>query len=266
MINSLDDMDFVYEGLLELLRADELLKASFGGNRSEAGRYAANVRWQGNVKGEKKGRGNKSPLAQSILEANESLKKAGLTIRAIKITKRDTKLSKRLQDSVRKSSEKISKKLYASTGGNQDQWFIEAHNLMISCVSFEDTEFNYRQENVEGDFLILVEKGNQIVGAMKYRPAVVKEEFKDKAVGTIPYAGSFRVAKGVGTAMFGEALKIAAKTGTGAIKIEALNTAEGFWKSQGFKRVKGARLNDNSTYDMTLDASTVQTAVKEISS
>ena len=30
----------------------KLLKASFGGDRSEAGRYAANVRWQGNVKGE----------------------------------------------------------------------------------------------------------------------------------------------------------------------------------------------------------------------
>lgn len=52
MINSLEDMDFVYEGLLELLRADELLKASFGGNRSEAGRYAANVRWQGHTKKE----------------------------------------------------------------------------------------------------------------------------------------------------------------------------------------------------------------------
>jgi hypothetical protein len=33
----------------------DLIKASFGGDRSEAGRYAANIRWQGNVKGEEKG-------------------------------------------------------------------------------------------------------------------------------------------------------------------------------------------------------------------
>ena len=35
---------------------DVFLKASFGGDRSEAGRYAANVRWQGNVKGAEKPR------------------------------------------------------------------------------------------------------------------------------------------------------------------------------------------------------------------
>lgn len=33
----------------------ELVKASFGGDRSEAGRYAANIRWQGHAKGSSKG-------------------------------------------------------------------------------------------------------------------------------------------------------------------------------------------------------------------
>jgi hypothetical protein len=37
----------------------KLLKASFGGDRSEAGRYAANIRWQGNVKGDKRFRSRK---------------------------------------------------------------------------------------------------------------------------------------------------------------------------------------------------------------
>jgi len=40
MILSLDDLDKSFEGAV-------LQKASFGGNRSEAGRYAANMRWQG---------------------------------------------------------------------------------------------------------------------------------------------------------------------------------------------------------------------------
>ena len=57
-----------------------------------------------------------------------------------------------------------------------------------------------------------------------------------------------------------------AQTGTGRIRIEALDTAEGFWKSVGFQRVKDAKLKDNSTYDMTIDADTVQALSKEISS
>jgi len=62
MIDSLDDLDFVHEGLLELMRSKQsddtgladLIKASFGGDRSAAGRYAANIRWQGNEKGNDK--------------------------------------------------------------------------------------------------------------------------------------------------------------------------------------------------------------------
>jgi hypothetical protein len=49
VIDSLDAMDVVHEGLLEHLLAKELAKASFA-SRSEAGRYAANVRWQGQGK------------------------------------------------------------------------------------------------------------------------------------------------------------------------------------------------------------------------
>ena len=43
---------------------DVFLKASFGGDRSEAGRYAANIRWQGNRKGDEGG----SPPPNSLKE------------------------------------------------------------------------------------------------------------------------------------------------------------------------------------------------------
>lgn len=49
MIDSLDAMDVVHEGLLEHLLAEDFAKVSFGGDRSEAGRYAANMRWKGNT-------------------------------------------------------------------------------------------------------------------------------------------------------------------------------------------------------------------------
>jgi predicted GNAT family N-acyltransferase len=252
---------------VDAMVAASIKKASFGGDRSAAGRYAAEQRWKNHQKKEddKKGRGAKSPLAQSIIEANESLSKAGMTVRTIEITKRDSEVSKRLADSVTKSAEKISKKLFGSDF--PERWFVEAFSLMKSSVDFEDYgEYNYRNRDPKGDFVIVVEKGNQIVGAMRFVPDSVKEEYKHLQEGKIPTAGSFRVAKGIGTAMFGEALKLAAKTGTGKIKIEALDTAEDFWKAQGFQRVEGAKLKENSTYDMTIDADTVQALVKEISS
>lgn len=44
----------------------EMRKASFGGDRSEAGRYAANIRWQGNIK--------KTPKQNPNFAPNQSLK------------------------------------------------------------------------------------------------------------------------------------------------------------------------------------------------
>ena len=58
MILSLDDLDESFEGAV-------LQKASCGGNRSEAGRYAANMRWQGNVKDESSG-GSSGALAEAL--------------------------------------------------------------------------------------------------------------------------------------------------------------------------------------------------------
>jgi GNAT superfamily N-acetyltransferase len=45
----------LWETWLNELEKETIEKASFGGDRSEAGRYAANIRWQGNVKKEPKG-------------------------------------------------------------------------------------------------------------------------------------------------------------------------------------------------------------------
>jgi hypothetical protein len=55
-IPTFDEMDDAIEGLLELFEEEDsesfvdLIKASFGGDRSAAGRYAANLRWQGQAR------------------------------------------------------------------------------------------------------------------------------------------------------------------------------------------------------------------------
>jgi len=55
-IPTFDEMDDAIEGLLELFEEEDsgsfvdIIKASFAGDRSAAGRYAANERWKGNAK------------------------------------------------------------------------------------------------------------------------------------------------------------------------------------------------------------------------
>ena len=50
-----------------------LIKASFGGDRSEAGRYAANIRWQGNRKGDEGGSPPPNSLKEQIDRTAEKL-------------------------------------------------------------------------------------------------------------------------------------------------------------------------------------------------
>ena len=60
----IQDLDYYDDDdLIELLRQvdlEEILKASFGGDRSAAGRYAAEQRWKGHVKREDKGKDGKT--------------------------------------------------------------------------------------------------------------------------------------------------------------------------------------------------------------
>ena len=75
-IPSLDWLDEEIADLEESSSLANLIKASFGGDRSEAGRYAANIRWQGNRKGNEGGSPPPNSLKEQIDETAQSL--AGL--------------------------------------------------------------------------------------------------------------------------------------------------------------------------------------------
>lgn len=79
-IPTLDEMDDAIEGLLELFEEEDsesladLIKASFGGDRSAAGRYAAEQRWKGHVKREDKGKEGKT-LRDATAEVSALLRR-----------------------------------------------------------------------------------------------------------------------------------------------------------------------------------------------
>jgi GNAT superfamily N-acetyltransferase len=67
-----DDEEGDWIGTVRRMRS--LLKASFGGDRSEAGRYAANIRWQGNRKGDEGGSPPEKPLKEQIEDVAAQLR------------------------------------------------------------------------------------------------------------------------------------------------------------------------------------------------
>ncbi len=84
-IPTLEEMDDAVEGLLELFEEDDsesladLIKASFGGDRSAAGRYAAEQRWKNHQKKEEeaKGREGGGSLDDEIRRVSGLLKAVG---------------------------------------------------------------------------------------------------------------------------------------------------------------------------------------------
>jgi len=66
----------IYEAIMSASKKRtlvDLVKASFGGDRSEAGRYAANIRWQGNRKGDEGGSPPPNSLKEQIDRTAEKL-------------------------------------------------------------------------------------------------------------------------------------------------------------------------------------------------
>lgn len=186
------------------------------------------------------GSDKKSSAANTIAEAEQSLKDAGVTLRIITLPSSEakaTKLSKELEKNFFQGSSIVSAKLFPD--GFQDQWFISAHNLIQKCLRFGNnvTVATTMREamasrgipraaklKAKGTRIIIAEVNGKIVGAMRY----------ERWDGEIPYAGSFRVANGIGSAMFGQVVRIAAQSG-GRIQIEALTSAKGFWEKMGFR-------------------------------
>lgn len=224
------------------------------------------------------GSDKKSSAANTIAEAEQSLKDAGVTLRTITLPSSEakaTKLSKELEKKFFQGSQIVSDKLFPD--GFQDQWFISAHNLIQKCLRFGNNvsvATTMREAmasrgiripqtaklRAKGTRIIVAEINGKIVGAMRY----------ERWDGEIPYAGSFRVANGIGSAMFGQVVRIAAQSG-GRIQIEALTSAKGFWEKMGFREERPAssyerqvQIEQEGTVNMSMSPEDVAKLAKQL--
>jgi predicted RNA binding protein YcfA (HicA-like mRNA interferase family) len=177
------------------------------------------------------GAGKKSDNAKAIAEAEDSLKKAGITLKVIKMPKtpkEQKQLAEKLEKQFFAGSSKISEKLFPD--GFQDQWFVSAHNLIQSSLRvYDDSYLQTEPENAKTreKVVVVAEIKGKIVGALRW----------NGADNEIRFAGSFRVARGTGSAMFGQAVRLAASQKK-PMKLDSLIMAMPFWEKMGFRATR----------------------------
>jgi hypothetical protein len=213
----------------------DIIKASFGGDRSAAGRYAAEQRWKGHVKGAEKPRtrnlrevqlktnpdekdfiaeepkgSSSSPITQRLVAAQSDLNAKGYT------TKRYAKGETFNSDEV---LQQIVEKLADPKISDRAR---EGFVMMKAAVS--------RFENSDYKILITVEKDGKVVGAslLKIPPNSDKAE--------LVYAGSTAEVKGTGSAMFADVIKTVASAEK-RLFLQSVDDAYDFWKGMGFNMV-----------------------------
>lgn len=203
--------------------------------------------------------GKKSDTAKAIAEAEQSLKSAGVTLRVIKTPKtpkEQNQLAKKLEKQFYAGSSKISEKLYPD--GFQDTWFVSAHNLIrSSLLVYDDSYLQTESENAKTreKVVIVAEIKGKIVGALRW----------NGADNEIRFAGSFRVARGTGSAMFGQAVRLAASQKK-PMKLDSLIAAMPFWEKMGFRATRQREMQEEQegTVTMQLSKEDVAKLAKEL--
>ena len=245
--------DFLPEEIGAQVAVDDLdvfLKASFGGDRSEAGRYAANVRWQGNVKEAEKPRtrnlrvvqlktspdekdfiteepkgSSSNPMTQRLIDAQNNLKAKGYTVKKYEnkqTTTRTVPSQATSADGDTVRFDDIQKQLA--------QIMFDDDNSRISAgASMAGQAVQYFRDNPNTS-LFLVEKDGQVIGAsvLKMPPDDDKAE--------LVYSGSTATVKGTGSAMFADVIKTVAAADK-RLFLKSVDDASDFWKSMGFNMV-----------------------------
>lgn len=266
----------------DLLFSDDAFeKASFGGDRSEAGRYAANIRWQGNVKGEGKPSVNLSAdQLKAIAKINEATKyvtSKGFSVE--KFNGADGKKSKELANAYYKQEDLTLKKrneesleTLRNRPKRKDYDSFEAWQK--ASAKFDEKDLPSARAR-QGRFVIreILERTNynseQLSSevAPRYSDIYVLRDSKGviAAVGNattttlsngettmqIDYIGSAQVLKGAGSALWGAMIKSHSLQNGYSIGFDVADDAFSFWSTMGLKmQTYGARISSASLLDV----------------
>ena len=216
----------------------EMRKASFGGDRSAAGRYAANVRWQGQGKGEKDKKDfSLKTVAKRINDATASIRAKGMKIQRLKPDTQGFDWNLKVQRGwAQKTFEKTRELQYP-----EPSWRRDTADYVTSPIEDDPRKqlpekFRLGSLMIEkalsihskADGVFVIGETEIVAGAASYRL------FKNFGAVVFDFAGSHGVVKGVGSALFGRIVQVAAANNA-EIVLGSLDGSVSFWEAQGFK-------------------------------
>lgn len=190
-------------------------------SRSEAARYAARIRW-GNRNAADGGANAEAPaakpaatdpLAQRINEGSKALRDAGFTVEVLDAAAIDRDKRNELDE----------------------QWYntfsaitMKPDNVQKSQYDIGNAAINKTGKEEKGRVLIVARDPNGVVAG------VASVKVSTQGVATLSYMASSKTVKGTGSALFGDVVKHVTANGGTLIRLEALATANSFWREMGF--------------------------------
>lgn len=239
-----------------VLVAEKLSKVSFGGDRSEAGRYAANMRWKG------KGKESASQVSEGAVSDNlreqigliagamKSVADSGVTIDNYRREDIGANGIKQLKAEVKKIENDISRvvgKMGKSDATERGYEAVRLANYALDTMKKKPSERNLATGTDE--LLVSRDANGTLVGlAMTFTSneehpmAAYKENEQDHEIRlmsgrvmSLEYLVSFQTVKGVGRALFGEIIKRSADKNVLFTYLETTDQSQPYWEKVGFK-------------------------------
>ena len=250
---------------------DAFEKASFGGNRSEAGRYAANIRWQGQ-RGESKPSVNLSDdqlkAIAKINEATEYVKLKGFTVdkfngsnygkseelrnafgeQAEIVRKKNTSsyLNEMKSEPKRKNYDSL--KAYRKAYGEWEKKYelegrARSGRMLIAEIlqttNHEPMELSSEEASMYADVYVLRDSKGLVAAVGKAFTSTIST---GETTMLIEFIGSAQILKGAGSALWGAMVKSHAEANGYSIGFDVADDAHPFWSNMGLKiQTYGAR-------------------------
>jgi len=240
----------------------EMRKVSFGGDRSEAGRYAANVRWQGHTKGKKDKKDfSFKTVAKRINDATASIRATGMKIERLKPDTQGFDWNLKVQRGwAQKTFEKIREIQYPEPSWRRDKSDYVDRQIEDDSRKKLPDKFRLGALMIEkalalqtkADGIFVIGETGIVSGAASYR---LFKNLKAGSAVVFDYAGSHGVVKGVGSALFGRIVQVAAAHNA-EIVLGALEGSVSFWEGQGFQN--DGRSSTRELFNMKLTREKVQ--------
>ena len=269
-VPTLDEMDDAVEGLLELFEEEDsesladIIKASFGGDRSAAGRYAAEQRWKGHTKKQPVG-SSRSALPENLAAQLSAIGDAMTQVReqgvqttyyrkedigpnGIKELREEMyAISKMLDKVADKAANDFDAKRITQKGYDKvEEYFdrgMEAVRLGLLAVDAMQKEGDPRFPEIlhvsrdsNGKLVGLAQSSTQQEEG-SFKLYSTEEQVNGRAM-YVEFLVSFQTVPNMGRALFGEVLKAQEGMNVRMMYLETTEKSQDYWERIGWKRIK----------------------------